>query len=393
MNSVFLAAAVVLSIQPIRIELKQKATSLVKQLGDGSFRKRESASKDLIVLGLNSREALEAGAKSSDPEIQQRCKLLRVEMEKMELNRRIRQFTTDPMVSLPGWKTFSEKFGSDALTRKVYGQMAEVGGERFVYYESEPEGAARFFISEYQRLSGELRNLDYDFKKLIDDRIILFSILFYILQLEKMEDQISRSDLSIVFSLDSMPITHLIQGEALKILLRDKPESPVFKKILLGWMGKITNDIAIQSLGYDFELCLILNSLRDNKLDEGTEIIKKLLKDPRFVKQKTQTKGYVLHAFANFAKKQDLKIFESFLNDDSRTTDHLLGNNGNPIQYQIQTRDIALAAVLHLNGEKIEDYGFDGWRFADQDGINNSIEVFSFITEENRKKPSRSGTI
>src|SRR5919106_1745186 len=89
---------------------QEQAQQLVRELGSGSFRVRQRASRQLMELGVPAKDALIEGLKSSDAEIRDRCRRVLVGVLEEDYQARVDAFEADRQGRhehhLPGWERF-----------------------------------------------------------------------------------------------------------------------------------------------------------------------------------------------------------------------------------------------------------------------------------------------
>lgn len=105
-----------------------KARTLVRKLGSELFREREEAQDDLVKMGRLARPALlEALNSDPSPEVRFRVSRLLPRAEAADLQARIDTFLADAdgkfEHNLPAWKLFLKEFGAEKKHRELYVEM------------------------------------------------------------------------------------------------------------------------------------------------------------------------------------------------------------------------------------------------------------------------------
>ena len=147
---------------PTPDDAQKKAVSLVAQLGDPSFRRREAAGRELIGLGAEARLALQAGLKSADAEVRSRCKLLLPAAWEADFRLRIDRFRNDPegklAHDLPVSLLFLEYGGKKPEVRSQFASMMASRKEAVRLLEMQPTA----LIGHYEDRLIAIHELDAD---------------------------------------------------------------------------------------------------------------------------------------------------------------------------------------------------------------------------------------
>ncbi|MBX7168683.1 MAG: hypothetical protein K1X74_20270 [Pirellulales bacterium] len=112
---------------PIRGGPADDPAGLVRQLGDESFQRREAATLRLARLGLEAKAALIQGLDSPDAEVRRRCQRILADVLELDFRQRVRRFAeaTDEVSDgdVPGWKSFHQIVGDGKSARDLYVEM------------------------------------------------------------------------------------------------------------------------------------------------------------------------------------------------------------------------------------------------------------------------------
>ena len=103
-----------------------RAHALVKQLGARSFAARERAAATLLTLGEGAVLPVRQGEHDPDPEVAERCRLMRPAIEEAGREQRLTLFLSDPKAHawrLPGAARFVEIAGNAPGARRMYVEM------------------------------------------------------------------------------------------------------------------------------------------------------------------------------------------------------------------------------------------------------------------------------
>ncbi len=107
------------------------ARELVRQLGNDSFRDRDTASRKLSEMGREALPALlEAVRETLDSEVRMRCEFLLPKAESEDMRAKVEVFLADTdgkyEHDLPGWAKFKEITGNDKSARELFAEMIKV---------------------------------------------------------------------------------------------------------------------------------------------------------------------------------------------------------------------------------------------------------------------------
>jgi hypothetical protein len=134
---VFFANVVALNGKPsfaeplstIEADREEQATieSLIRQLGDESYDKREAAGEAIIAIGLKALPFIERAVRSDDFEIRYRSEQVRQKLRASDLTRRFEAFEKDNSdetdYGIPGWKEFRDRYGKLRGAKAMFVKM------------------------------------------------------------------------------------------------------------------------------------------------------------------------------------------------------------------------------------------------------------------------------
>lgn len=314
-----------------------KATALVRQLGSRSFRTRQVAARQLMKMKLKARQAVEAGIKDKDPEVRRHCRELLPDLLRAELFARIAAFVADKDGkkdhALPGWKLFRELAGADAAARKLFAELSRREIDLFDALEKDPKRAGALCVERCERLVKGPANMR-GMVLLPDDVLPLFLVTA--------DPRASDANRPC-----NLQLCSLLDRPGLRQELTVKGPGSPFKKVVLGWMLRLTDDYALSQA---------LDAAVRLGLPDCVVLAKKV------VSGKKGGGGARAHALVVLGKadaKANRALFESLLEDKASVSGFGIGvANGPAIQGQTEVRDVALAMLVHLSGQKPADYGF-----------------------------------
>ena len=342
-------------------EEHRKATALVRQLGSRSFRVREQAAGRLMKMKLAALAAVKDGLKDRDPEVRRRCGELLPDLLRAELFERIDAFVADKegkrKHDLPGWALFREVVGTDAAARKLFADLSRREPELLEMLEKEPSRASARCAERCDRL-WKTMNAAPSAPLLPEEVLPLFLV--------------TADKRAGVGSTMGYQLCALLSRPALHREMIVPGRGSPFKRLVLGWMERLTEDYA---LGRALEAAERLG------MPERFELAKKVL---RHKGPNGGGRGHALVLLGKSNAKAHVALFESLLDDKGSVSGFGIGvANGPNIQGQTEVRDIALAMLIHAAGQKHADYGFAYTRSPNDFRFN--APFLGFSTKEDRE--------
>lgn|GEM_PF-2528511 len=138
-------------------EAKEPDPALLRQLGDHDFRRRVEAERELLGLGIRGLDIIEAGARSSDPEIRQRSLRLLGQLRRAAFLHQRDQVRANPWIvpeeMAPGWELFHSFAGDHPEARDLYVRMVGEESELFQALALNPDRCS----IELERRCADLR--------------------------------------------------------------------------------------------------------------------------------------------------------------------------------------------------------------------------------------------
>lgn len=335
----------------------EKAVALVQQLGDRSFQAREDASKQLMQIGRPAKQALLDGSKSLDLEIRSRCEHLLVAVLEADLKARVEAFIADKEGKLehdlPGWKRYRQLVGTDAGSRELFADMSRAHPRLLDEAESEPKAMGEKYLSEaqamYQRIYspvvGQRRQLT-----LADVSVMLFIAT---------DPEVPVPDQARAFTVN------LLYQPAFNNAVRTGARTEQTRKLLGAWIAQASGQSAVQTLNLAIQF----------KLKEGLVLALKLIENKDFAN------GMAITALGKLGDKEHVPVLEKLL--DNKTV--VMNVNLNNKQGTTEVRDVALAVLIHLTGQQIKDYGFEFYRFPNNDQIFHATAYLAFAEQPKRE--------
>lgn len=330
-----------------------EAVLLVQQLGAEEFSLRERATTRLIEMGVAAKNAVEAGRTHPDREIRYRCERIFQIVGELDFQRRLTAFTAGRSdgLDLPGWRRFRDLYGDDVESRSLFAEMQKAETELLQAVEKGPQGIARVAetraaqLQQSQRREGETTSLG-------SVAALLFAAVGENVKLGMQT---------------SFAVMNLCGQPSFAEGMSDPAKSKILRKMVSQWITNSEGAVAQQSMflamRYDMKEGLV----------PATRILRNA-GEQAFVRQTA------LMTVARLGDASHVGLLEPALEDATRISSHRIDN----VQYDIQIRDVALAAVLLLKKQDPKRFGFERIQ------LNNS-NVFNFGTvgfenEDKRKQ-------
>lgn len=330
-----------------------EAALLVQQLGAEEFSLRERATTQLIEMGVAAKNAVEAGRTHPDREIRYRCERIFQIVGELDFQRRLTAFTTGRSdgLDLPGWRRFRDRYGDDGETRNLFAEMQKAESELMQAVEKGPQGVARVAetraaqLQQLQRREGETTSLG-------SVTALLFAAV---------GDNVNLGLPT------SFAVMNLCGQPSFAAAMSDPAKSKILRKLISQWITQSEGTVAQQSMflamRYDMKEGLV----------PATRILRNAGEQP-FVRQTA------LMTVARLGDASHVGLLEPALEDATRISSHRIDN----VQYDTQTRDVALAAILLLKKQDPKRFGFERIQFNDSNVFN--FGTVGFENEDKRKQ-------
>jgi hypothetical protein len=330
-----------------------EAALLVQQLGAEEFSLRERATTRLIEMGVAAKNAVEAGRRHPDREIRYRCERIFQLVGELDFQRRLTAFTAGRSdgLDLPGWRRFRDLYGDEAETRSLFAEMQKAESELMQAVEKGPQGVARVAetrtlqLQQLQRREGETTSLG-------SVTALLFAAVGENVKLGLQT---------------SFTVMNLCGQPSFAEAMSDPAKSKILRKMISQWITQSEGAVAQQSM--------FLAMRYDMK--EGLVPATRILRNAG---EQTFVRQTALMTVARLGDASHVGLLEPALEDATRISSHRIDN----VQYEIQIRDVALAAVLLLKKQDPKQFGFDRIQLNDSNVFN--FGTVGFENEDKRKQ-------
>lgn len=338
-------------------EETSRARELIRKLGSEVYREREDAHAELAKMGRLARPALlEAAASAADPEVRFRCSRLLPKAGADDLKARLDTFLADAEGKydhdLPGLKLFRKQVGLDKAARDLFVEVVKVpyNVEVLQALERSPAEAGKAISDRRTQLYSELQNQQrFGGRVPVQPKQIALPDIACLLFAETVtptKDIPRNGAFSYVTG-----VTFLQQPMSNNALTGNgTPHSDAYKRIVATWMESREDVNDLSQLAY-----VAGQQLRG--FPQSMPLLRKIINTDGV---QGYAKGQALMFLTQSKGKEEIPFIKKLLANDTLVTTVWFGgaNPNQPVQHQCFLRDVALAYLLTLTDQKLEDYGF-----------------------------------
>jgi hypothetical protein len=332
-----------------------RARELIKRLGSEVYREREEAHAELAKMGRLARPALlEAAASDADPEIRYRTSRLLPKAGADELKARLDTFLEDKdgkyEHDLPGLKLFRKHVGTDEKARGLFVDIVKSP------YNVELLQALDKTTTDAGRAISDRRTLMYSQlqQRFVPGRPV------------QAPQQIPLQDIACLLFAESITpakdiprtgiwsyvtgVTFLQQPQSMTALNNNTgTHADIYKKIVGQWMETRDDVNDLNQLSY-----IAGQTLRN--FPQSLPLLRKIVNTEGVY---GYAKGQALMHLTQIKGKEEIPFITKLLTDGTQVQIVWFGQNGNqPVQHQCLLKDVALAYLISLSGQKMTDYGY-----------------------------------
>jgi hypothetical protein len=310
----------------------ERIETLIRELGSDQFAGRERASRELVELGIVTREALQRAATSPDAEVRNRARAILATVSETDFRERLEAFSADydgrQHRSLPGWDQFSSLFGGSRLARELFVEMQRAEPELLEAVAASPQAATDALASRSQAMLDGHSDVNLGLGTVA-------SLLFAATGPEvKLNEHSSMQLLPYVVQL-----TYQRHNKS-------PMWSPLLKKLVGRWLVKDTAPAtAFQNLLMAAQLELKPESLTVAGRILSAEVAQ------------SNARQIALVVMGRYGDRSHVSLVERLLGDTSRCEIGVSGGPDPKQARQMQVRDLALAVLIHLTDQELGDYG------------------------------------
>jgi len=315
----------------------QQALSLIRQLGDDSFRVREHASRQLIQMGRAAKPALLRGIADANAEIAERSRRLLPVAREADLKARIEAFTQDKdgkaTHDLPGWARYQKLVGADAASRALFVEILDTNSALVEVAEEEPRLLAERYTQRLQEIQMAMQRPSSGVNAL---RLADVAALLFVGTYGEEAKTPNRNNVNVF-------VGNFFYQKVFRDALTGGTQNEPVRRLFLAWMDVRTD---LTSLQQGLQVAIQCD------LKAALPIARKMASAKETV---PFMKGMALLAIGKLGGKEQIADLEPFLADET-----VLGNaNFNNVMSSTQMRDVALAVGIHLSGQQPKDHGFE----------------------------------
>ena len=346
-----------LTAQPPEDAVRKRAEELVARLGAPSYRVREKAARELVEIGYPAKDAVLAGQKSSDSEINDRCTKLYPIIWRADLEKRVQKFLDDPdgaiPEDLPGAARWLKITGESKESRRLYATTIRTFPEQLLEVELRP---TRLKDVYFDHLRGRMYGVGAGRTVPNEAEVLLFLFLGAAGEVRPTSQP----------GITSTYIYAFLNSPALVTQLTADPPAIPVRKLYAGWLEKERYSIALRR-GIDVAA--------QNKVHECGPAILKIAADPATTPVLRAT---ALLGIGKLGTKDNLPALAPFLKEELQVAATVInGERGT-----VQMRDVAMAAAIQLAGQSTADFGFER---RPPSGLSTvSYIYYAFTTDEKR---------
>ncbi|HQU42119.1 MAG: hypothetical protein B7Z73_14695 [Planctomycetia bacterium 21-64-5] len=307
---------------------------LVGELGANTFIVRQHAQRALVEIGLPAKAALETAVHDPDGEVRQRARQALAAIADVDFHARLGAFLADPDpdhdYGLAGWQRYRSLSGEGPAARRLFADMQRAERELLEAVANAPAQAGALLDARCQQV--ENGTAGDPFKQSHLSLATMSALLF---ASGNPEVPVSAHAGGSLFSFGSQA--------ALAQAMHSRPPSPV-RPLVAAWVGR---SFEVDSLtSYRNQLLAMQYNLK-----EAVAPALKLIQPPG---GRPEWEHFAILAIAKLGGQEHVAALEPLLNDE-RTID---ASDRGGQKSDAEIRDVALAAMLHLTGQKLSDYGF-----------------------------------
>lgn len=332
----------------------QRIAELIGELGAASFRVRERATRTLTEVGVPAKAALLKALESPDAEVRYRARLVLSDVLDLDFKQRLDDFIDDVGGTrehdLPGWHRFREFVGDSPVARRLFIDMERNESALLEATELGAQSATTAFEARCQQIQEGMRIPGRQAERQVSVGTVA-ALLFV------------GADNNVAVNMQSaMCVTNFCYQQPFRQAIAGGDYSPLLKKLIGGWVRR---DFASDpTAAYQTMMLALTFNVRD-----GVEPALTMLKDGG---GNPHMRQYALLVVGKFGGPDEVARLEPLLNDQAVCAQQQIAvqtggaKNGPPNPNNVknevietQIRDVALAVMLHLSGQKLADFGFE----------------------------------
>jgi hypothetical protein len=308
-----------------------KAAELVKRLGDTSYEARRDADKELAQMGRAAEKVLRDNLNNSDAEISRRCERLLALATRSETEIALDTFLQNKddklLLKLPAWTRFSEMAGKDDAARMLFVDMYSSEVALLDALDKDPKSFGPKLTARAVQLQQMLWGQWGATGNVTLGQVV--GLLF------AASDSRLNFDLNVFYT-----VTNFLYQQNIQQAFRNDAAS---RKVFAAFVEQRCKDQ--NTLQNVIHLVLQL---------EIKELVPVALKMATAKDTQAYNKGIASMIVGRMGTKEDAEKLEPLLTDQASLGAGVVGTT----RFDTQVRDVALAAMIEVNGQSLADYEF-----------------------------------
>lgn len=308
----------------------QQIDLLVEQLGSAEFAQREQASHQLATIGIDARPALEKAVESADAEVRVRAREVLATVLSSDFQQRLEAFALgdeNTNLTLPAWGKFATIYGDHRAARQLFVEMQRCEPELLEALETGATPATSL-------LNDRMRDIIDGRRESLNDLGTLATLLFV-----GAADGVEAGEDGCLH----------VYPYVVQATYRGNLRSPMWPGLLKKMVGRwIARDTTPAMTNQNLTLAAQLE-LKPETMSIASRVLEAKDSLPG-------SKQLSIMMIARFGDDDELPLVEKYLQDAT-----VLGQvqvDDPPRQVDLQMRDVALAAALHMSGQNLREYGY-----------------------------------
>lgn len=315
---------------------QDQIANLVRGLGAPTFMARQHAQRMLVTFGLKAKPALEAACHDPNHEIQKRAKAALAAIDDVDFHVRVGTFLADDNAAndhgLAGWERYRTLVGANVASRRLFVEMQRAERELLEAVERSPSHAGGLLDLRCQQTESATQAGDSDRHPPLSLGTIA-AILF----------AASYADVPISGQSDEC-ISNFEKQSAFTQAMTTRPTAALMRGLVSAWVSRSFDPDSVT--GYRNLIMAMKYDLKE-ALKPALALIGPPGGPPRL-------EQYAILAVGKLGSRDHVAALMPLL-DDARPIGMA---DRTARESDTQVRDVALATMIHLTGQKLADYGF-----------------------------------
>jgi hypothetical protein len=332
-------------------DVMKRVATLIEQLGDDSFHRRDEATAALIAIGELAEEKVLAASKNHDPEVRYRCRTVLRTIERNQIAQRRSAFLDGDIEKLKinarSWERYSQIVGNTRDSRELFLQMQIAAGDLLDEAEQKPTSCAQRVAQMYLE-DTQLRRFG---GQGTDSGRVAAMVFIAANKGVSLDSQAMSQSTSLLYRYRS----HFDENDT------------AFRELLAHWVRSKANSATQQ---YQF-----LRLTQQFQLKEGIDLARKMITAGGSSSYKAQA----MLTLGKLGTRDDVALLEKQIDNDGA-----LASTGSKTKRKTcKLGDVALAICVVLNDQKLVDFGFQD--APEGRPVSTSYVQYGFYTDEQRQ--------